>query len=260
MINTDEIVVLILSTKDERYHDFKLAIEKSWMKDFNNRKIKCFFYEGGHSHNEIVGNLIKINTNDDLKSTAVKMLKAFNLVLNKYPETKLIYRTNLSSYIDIDNFLNFIKFKNINENSYSGVIGETNFLKEYFYGNRFLTIFFSYINISNKINFASGSGFFIGVQNIEKLLSKPMYTNFIDDVMVGYNLKNLLNLNDVPLRFDIRENNKHKISNNSYLKLINLENLFHYRFKTKNRKLDSQLLYNFKDKIFRSNYCTFTEL
>jgi hypothetical protein len=256
MINNDEIVVLILSTKDEKYLKFKNAIQETWMKQLSLNNIKCFFYEGGHEKNEISNDLIKLKIKDDLQSTSIKVIESFKLIIDKYPTTKVVYRTNLSSFIDVEVFLKFIKYKNIGINSYCGIIGKTNYLKEYFYGNKLLSFIFSFLNLSKKIYFSSGSGFFIGINNISKLLLNPQKIDLIDDVMIGYNLNlNLLN-QELPIRFDIKEDNTHKVSINEYIYLVNEKLLFHYRFKTKNRLNDSKLLYNFKDQKFREEFCT----
>jgi hypothetical protein len=256
MINHNDIIVLILSTKDERYLSFKKAIENSWMREFSNKNIKCFFYEGGHSFNEISNNCIKLNVCDDLKFTSIKLLEAFKLITEQYPSTKVVYRTNLSSFIDVDVFLKFIEIKKISVDSYSGIIGKTNYFKELFYNNTILTHFFSFLPISKNIYFASGSGFFIGINNVSNILANPKKTNFIDDVMIGYNLNIKLHKDNSPLRFDIKENDNHKISKKEFTRLINENLLFHYRFKTNNRLNDSKLLFNFSNKYFREEYCT----
>jgi len=256
MLNNSEIVVLILSTKDVRYDKFKTAIENTWMRRLIKENIKCFFYEGGATNDEILESTIKLKVNDDLISTSKKLIAAFNVILKNYPQTKLIYRTNLSSYIEVGNFLRYISVNNLNTTTYSGLVGKTNYLKEYFYNKRFLTVVFSYLKLGPKIYFASGSGFFIGIDNVKLICYKIKYLNFIDDVMVGANLNIQLAVSDQPPRFDILKDFSHRINYLNYKKMVDKYILFHYRFKSSDRDFDSFMLYNFDDFKFRESACT----
>ena len=101
MLDYSKIIVLILSTKDSEYDDFRTAIESTWLQDFKNLGIKCFFYEGGSDKNKIEGDYIKLKCPDDLYSVSLKLIEALKVVFEKYPEIQLVYRTNLSSYIDV---------------------------------------------------------------------------------------------------------------------------------------------------------------
>ena len=256
-MDKSKIVVLILSTSDKRYISFKKAIEESWARNLRVKGVKCFYYQGGAQKNEIIENTIFLTANDDLKHTSVKLLDAFKLVLASFPETQLVYRTNLSSFIEAQNFLKFISRHDLNSDTYCGIKNKTNTTKENFYLNELMTFVFTVLQFfGKKFYFASGSGFFIGVNNIIKIIDDPKKLNYVDDVMIGYNLIDQP-IKLIPKRFDIKEHNKHKIPLNEYNGLIDKDLLFHYRFKTKNRSNDSKNLKQFKNPNFRIEFCSF---
>lgn len=256
-IHNEEIAVLILSTKNILYDQFKIAISNGWLKKMQSINVKCYFYSGEHSDSGIHGDQINVSTSDRLNHTSEKLLTALDLLINKHPEVKLVYRTNLSSYIECENFIRFINTKRLDDCSYTGLIGETNYVREVFYGNRYLHKIFSIFPIGERIKFASGSGFFIGKKNITKLLkSPPRFIKLIDDVMVAKTLEMEPSKITAPLRFDIIENGAHKIEKSKYDNLLNEGMLFHYRFKTSDRSIDAEMLDAFNDPLYRHACCT----
>lgn len=256
-IRTEEIAVLILSTKNILYDQFKLSITNGWLKKMQSMNVKCYFYSGEQSASSIHGDQINVKTPDSLIHTSEKLLTALDLLMNKHPEVKLVYRTNLSSYIECENFIRFINRKKLDDYTYTGLIGETTYAREFFYGNRFLHKIFSLIPIGERIKFASGSGFFIGSKNISKLLkSPPQFIKLIDDVMVAKTLEMEPSKIIAPLRFDINENGEHKIEKSLYENLVNECMLYHYRFKTSNRSIDAEMLNAFNDPMYRYACCT----
>jgi len=255
-IAPDEIAVLILSTQASEYSEFKKAIRNTWKRSLVNVGMHVYFYSGDHLRNEILSDEINLVTSDKLDATAEKLKGALKLLYAKHPHLKLIYRTNLSSYIDIDNFLKFIEKRQLSDMSYSGVIGNTTYLREYFYGNRLIHTLFRILPIGHKITFASGSGFFIGIEHAKKLIGLEMGNELIDDVMVARALDIAPSSAVTPVRFDIQEHGLHKISPEAYRDLVEEKLLFHYRFKTKNRTRDAVLLKSFDDPSVRYSECT----
>lgn len=255
-MDTDELIVLILSTRSSEYDDFKASIRKTWMNEFKLNGIKCFFYEGDENES-FKEDTIYVNTKDDLKSTSAKLIRALELLINKYPNTKLIYRTNLSSFIDVNMFIKYVLNNKIGEHTYCGLKGNTTHFKELFYGIPILTKFFELVKIGPKIKFASGSGFFLGIKNVKILLEKRERLFYIDDVMVGYNLRRSTHCHNTPIRFDIAGNGAHKISREEFFQLQEKHLLFHYRFKTNDRNKDSKMLLYFKNYDYRLKECTF---
>jgi hypothetical protein len=258
-LKNSEIAVLILSTNDQNYLNFISAIESSWLRKFKENGIKCFFYSGNSDQNKIVGDRILLSCPDDLAHTSIKLRMALDILHRNEPSVKLIYRTNLSSYIDYENFINFINSKGINEESYLGVVGEAGYLSEFFYENKVLHNLFKPFKFFKKILFASGSGLFLGANHLKKVISTSKYDQFIDDVMLGLIIDRKISKSDEPCRFDIQENSGHKISKVEYLKMAQEKFLFHYRFKTSNRHIDAELMSQFNDSDFRLKTCTLND-
>lgn len=260
-ISPDKIIVLILSTVEPNYSSFKQAIYQTWFKELEKSGIKCFFYSGNSSQDIIKKDEICVNAPDNLKGTAIKFLKATNLVLKEYPSTQIIFRTNLSSYIDVKNFIAFINSRNIQNDDYTGVIGSTTYYKEYFYGNRIAQIILTHIPLGERIDFVSGAGIFLGRNVLDSILSdnktKPLH--LIDDIMIAKYLKNIgifPNKDKTPLRFDIKSDNSHKIDKLHYDFMLQNNLLFHYKFKTSDRKHDADMLKLFHNPEYRLDICT----
>lgn len=254
MLDYSKIIVLILSTKDSEYDDFRLAIESTWLQDFKKMGIKCFFYEGGSDINKIEGDYIKLKCTDDLYNVSLKLIEALKVVFEKYPETQLVYRTNLSSYIDVKTFLKFIESNNFSEVTYSGVIGNSYILKEHLYKYKLLYYFSRFIFFGRKIQFASGAGFFLGSKHCRTIISSKVNLNLIDDVMVAYTINLSPSITAIPERLSVSLETRHQFQKNVFLNLIHEKYLFHYRFKTRNRKEDSNFLKMFGDENFRENF------
>lgn len=255
-VKNSEIAVLILSTNDDRYCDFISAIENSWLKKFQANGINCFFYSGNAAQKKILGNRLQLDCPDDLAHTSIKLRAALDVLNEHLPNLKLVYRTNLSSYIDYDNFISFIHARGINGDSYLGLTGETSYLSEFFYKNKILHNLFKPFKFFKKIQFASGSGFFLGANHFKKIISTSKYDRFIDDVMLALIMNREIAKSDEPLRFDMQEDSGHKISKRDYLELVKKDLLFHYRFKTGNRHGDAKLISEFNDLDFRLTTCT----
>lgn len=254
MLDYSKIIVLILSTKDSEYDSFRAAIASTWLQDFKSVGIKCFFYEGGSDINKIEGDYIKLKCPDDLYSVSRKLIEALKVVFEKYPETQLIYRTNLSSYIDVKIFLKFVEINNFNENTYAGVIGNSYVLKERLYKYKSLYFFSRFIFFGRKIQFASGSGFFLGSKHCVTIISSKVNLNLVDDVMVAYTINVSPLITAMPERLSVSLETKRQFDKKAFLNLVHEKCLFHYRFKSNNRKDDSSLLKMFGDQNFRESF------
>lgn len=254
-LKNSEVAVLVLSTRKEQYDTFRYAVYTAWLKRLIDFGVICYFYAGDHPEENIVEHEMQLTVPDRLSATAGKLVAAIDLLLRYHPDIKLVYRTNLSSYVDPLNFLKYIKCRELSSKSYCGVVGTTTLLREKLYGRWWLYNIVRLLRIGRPIQFASGSGFFIGVNHAKKLLHGPTNLSLIDDVMVADAL-NLWPLEcDAPPRFDILDESRHKISKNDYLRLVREDLLFHYRFKTSDRALDARLLLEFSDPKFRMQTC-----
>jgi hypothetical protein len=254
MLDYTKIIVLILSTKDSEYEDFRTAIESTWLQDFKNLGIKCFFYEGGSDINKIEGDYIKLKCPDDLYSVSLKLIESLKIVFENFPETQLVYRTNLSSFIDVKTFLKFTELKKFDEDTYAGVIGYSYVLKERLYKYNLLYYFSRFIFFGKKIQFASGAGFFLGSKHCRRIISSKVNLNLIDDIMVANTINLSPLITAIPERLSVSLETRHQFQKNAFLNLVHKKYLFHYRFKTNNRKEDACLLKMFGDENFRENF------
>jgi hypothetical protein len=255
-MNNSNVCILILSTKAESYHCFITAIENSWYKDAIDRGFKVFFYSGGHSENCIYNhNQIRVTEDDSIENCYRKFIRAKNVLLSNYPEIKLVYRTNLSSYIDVDNFSKYIYKSSFDVDSYHGFQGKANLWSEFFFKNRQLYLFFKYFFFGPKINFFSGAGFFIGVELCNALSLDDSKKYLIDDVEIGRQILKFRRHNFKYARIYITDSYS-KITKNELDALVNDSLLFHYKFKTFNRFDDAENISKFSDIEFRNNFLT----
>lgn len=256
LIDNNDIVILILSTRHQEYQKFKDAIRDTWAKDVQQKGIKYFFYEGGEDQNSIDGDTLRLNAPDDILGVSKKLVKALQFIFDKYPQTKIIYRTNLSSFIDVNTFLHFIEDKQLDEKTYTGYIGKEALFRERFYQFKPLYFIFKFLNFGRKINFASGSGFFIGAVNCRKILSTKVNTDLVDDIMVADAIKVSPDQSIAPLRLIVSNDTRNTLDQKTFEYLINEKHLFHYRFKTYDRDQDAVLLKQFGDQSFRTAFFT----
>lgn len=256
LIDKNDIVVLILSTRRPEYQKFKEAIRDTWAKGLNGKGVKYFFYEGGENQNRIDGDTLRLNAPDDILGVSKKLVKALQFIFDIYPQTKIIYRTNLSSFIDVDTFLDFIEDKQLDEKTYTGYVGKEALFRERFYQLKPLYFIFKFLNFGRKIHFASGSGFFIGAVHCRTILSTKVNTDLVDDIMVADAIKILPDESATPLRLIVSNDTRNTIDLKTFQHLVNDKYLFHYRFKTHDRDQDAFLLKQFGDHSFRIDFFT----
>lgn len=255
-MNNSNICILILSTKAESYRGFITAIENTWYQDAIDSGFKVFFYSGGHSEDCVYNhNEIRVTEGDSIENCYRKFVSAKNVLLSDYPEIKLIYRTNLSSYIDIANFSKYVNKCSFGIDSYHGIQGRANLWSEIFFKNRYLHLLFKYFFFCPKINFFSGAGFFIGSDLCNILSFDDSKKYLIDDVEIGRQILNF-RAHDVKYERVYITDLYSKITKNELDSLVNDSMLFHYKFKTSNRNDDMENISKFSDIEFRNNFLT----
>lgn len=254
-VQCSEIAVLVLSTRQPAYDLFQQAVYHAWLDKLASSGVVCYFYAGDYPVDRIHGCSIELNVPDDLANTSRKLMAAVDVLLSSHPNIKLIYRTNLSSFIEVDNFLAFIHRHRLGSSTYCGIVGKTTFLRERFYGHWLLYNAIRILRLGSEVKFASGSGFFLGVEHASRLPGNTFYTFLIDDVMVAKSFGISPDENCIPLRFDVLDHDVHKVSMQNYLSQVNDGLLFHYRFKTSDRARDAQMLLHFDDPDFRLATC-----
>lgn len=253
-MENSNICILILSTNAVNYSGFITAIENSWYKEAISKGFKVYFYSGSYSEDCIYShNEIRVIEDDSIDNCYRKFVSAKNVLLNNFPEIKLIYRTNLSSYIDINNFSRYVSKCNFSVDSYHGVKGRANLWSEIFFKNRFLHLLFKYISFGPKIDFFSGAGFFIGTELCKILSYENSKRYLIDDVEIGRQIL-IFRAHDVKYERIYITELYSKITKVEFHTLVNDSMLFHYKFKTANRKIDIDNISKFSDVVYRNNF------
>lgn len=198
-----KIIICVLSLEKEPYISLEKTIRETWGNNTTS-SVEIIYYYGNGDENKLVGDKFYSKTPEGLYNIGYKTLNLFEYLINNY-DFDYIFRTNLSSYVNINSLVDFIKDKP-NDNFYSGVVGN-----------------------SGDIKFASGSGYFISRDLIKKVINNKSNWdhNLIDDVSLG---KLMMKLN-IP----IYPGKRMDIKNTLHLS----ENHYHYRVKNPiNREVD----------------------
>lgn len=255
-IKNSEVAILIMAGNPTKYKDFIDIIKDGWYKEAINLGFKVFFYSGSHNNDCIHDSCeIHVKEDDALDNCYRKFIAAKDVLKSNFPEIKLIFRTTVSSYIDIENFVKYMNKVNFTKRSIHGVKGVANKYSEFFFKNKLLHVLFKIIQLGPKINFYSGGGFFIGMELCDELSFDPNKHYLIDDVEIGLQIKDFVVHNFSCERIYITDNFA-GITKTDLLNLLNSSLLFHYKFKTKNRSHDAYLLKKFSDAHFRMSYLT----
>ena len=215
-----KVIISILAMEARHYPLLDSAVRKTWY-NLNEENHKIFFYYGNREKNEIVGENIYTTFDEGLYGCGHRTIAMLELLYNEY-EFDYIFRTTLSSYVDIKKMTEFLNDKP-KDNFYCGVIGD-------FYG----------------IPFCSGSGYFLS-RNLVKLIldNKNLWNHeYIDDVALGILMKNF----GVPMVEGERQN----VVSNSPLPYEEFDlNNYHFRLKSSNVNVETDItnminLYNIK--------------
>jgi len=252
--------VLILSTRHASYDGFKEAIRKTWANELKKNGIDYFFYEGNWGTNSIEDDLIKLDVGDEHKFTFKKFILAANFLKNQNLSYDFIYRTNLSSYIEVSNFLKYIKFNEVNRKSYIGLISKTYLLSELTLKFKLVRKFAQKLRFGKRIVYKNGAGFFIGSDLINEITNsyKPIENCYlVDDVFIGVLLTSIKVHEPVVHRMAIFADGSHKVLRKEYEIKLEKDLLFHYRFKTSDRASDIKMLESFHDSSTRLDVCTY---
>lgn len=180
-------------------------LRRTWGKD---ERVRVIYYQGGSKNDYLKGDRLYLNAGTTIDDTLEKLLSAYEWV-NKNIEFDYIFRTTTTTYLDIENFINFLN-KNKNKKLYSGV-----YMPHAIVNNKV-----------EKIRFLSGAGFFTSKDIVNLLLSnkeKLLQYGLWDDVGIG---KLLIE----EMKITINEGFRQDFYDGYPLtKKINTEN-YHYRF------------------------------
>lgn len=212
--------MLILASDTDPYY---CAFQILWRQYMNTHpNIDCYFYKG-HPDLQTEALLVDKNTllvkcHERFDTCYEKTLRAFTFFRPMYHTYDFIFRTNLSSFIVFDRYVNLVK-NWPRTNFCSAMIGI----------------------VEDEIQFPSGSGFTITPDLVERLLDERPPLIVQDDVSIGYSLhKWMIPIHKVD-RTDILLNEQVDMIK-EYIE--NSDDIFHYRIKNiqGNREIDIKVM------------------
>lgn len=139
-----KIIILILSSENKPYDMLEKVIRETWAREYPDN-VEIYYYYGG-DRNYIDGDKIYSNSEENIYNIGRKTINAFEFLSNK--DYDYIFRTNSSSYVNIEYLLEYIKDKP-NNMFYHGVIGHYE---------------------PENFNFVSGSGYIISRDLIDLVI------------------------------------------------------------------------------------------
>jgi signal peptidase I len=215
MSNKKNVIILVLSHYEEPYVMLENCIKQTWSKT-NLDNVNVIFYHGGGKES-IKGDKIVIDYPEGYHNIGHKTIRAFEILLQNN-NFDYIFRTNSSSYVNIEKLVQYLDDKPLN-NFYHGVIGR-----------------------HNDINFASGCGYFLSKDVVKKVVeNKSNWPHqIIDDVAIAYLLRNIGIYPTPAPRLDITDT---PVPDNVY-------DYFHFRCKTNGDRTGEVKIMNELKKIF----------
>jgi hypothetical protein len=159
------ILQLILGCKNSYYSPIETAAKETWIKQSPDNVKSIFMYGDSTKIYWDNNDSFYVNYPESLEHCLHKTITAFDVFLET--DFDFIFRTNNTGYFDLNLVSQFVQDKPKN-NFYCGCYGEL-----------------------NGINFASGSGYFISKDLVEKIVkNKNILYNYnmpgwCDDVMIG---------------------------------------------------------------------------
>jgi len=200
-----EIIIMVLGCNNEPFITIENeGIRKTWINNCP-PNVKIIFYYGDSNQSMMINDKLYLPVIETMENIGYKTIEALKFIKNKF-SFDYIFRTNISSYVDINLLLEFIKEKP-KEKYYNGII----------------------VNHQGII-LSSGAGYFLTPDLVDLIITnETMWDHsYIDDVALGLFLKNfgISPVGDMQ-RFDV-VNNSYHIPNNFY----------HYRLKNWNDRYD----------------------
>ncbi len=239
-----KILFLVLDTFSPEYQVLKKAQLNTWCKDANSMGHRVVFYRGNvNSETLLKDHTLTVKGDDTISNSACKLVLALEYCLENIKGYDYVYRTNLSSFVDVAMMQDFLAAPttNLGELVYAGVIG--------CYHGKPISLLHMLISQIPRllrpsvkfrpIRFASGSGFFLALKTCRLIINnrKNIDYKLIDDVAIG-KLLSLYGLypNSLPridILADCNENQDGPIS------FPGDNHVFHFRIKGANRIKDA---------------------
>ena len=230
-----KILMLVLASDNDEYY---VQLQSYWRRYMNTSPdIDCYFYKGNPAMTEdarldTAANTLYLKINETIENICQKTKLAFKYFEPKMHQYDFIYRTNLSSFIIFDRYINYCNSITQREDFCSAVIGDA------------------------ICKFPSGSGYTIS-PNLALRFAEGDYDDagFIDDVSLG----SCLNQWGIPihlakrLEFHMVED---RLQNN-----IEDTSIYHYRIKSFTTHDEDTALFEFfvnkfynRESMLNANY------
>ena len=167
-----KILVLVLSSNSLTHFINRQFQKITWGRD---DRLQIIYYLGGKNKNVLKGNNLFLNSGKRYADIPKKTLDAFEWCFENL-DFDILFRTNASTYIDVDRLIHYVENNRI---QYSGSAGTVVIDEE-------------------KIEFASGSGYFLSRKILEIVLkNKSTWNlNLVDDVGLAFLLKEMKIINE----------------------------------------------------------------
>ena len=89
----------------------------------------CYFVEGDYPSFKVIDDVIAVPEGDGFIDTYDKTYAGLSYLFNELG-CSIVFRTNLSSYIDVDALHLFVERKAFDESIYAGVIGKVRYFSK----------------------------------------------------------------------------------------------------------------------------------
>jgi hypothetical protein len=252
-MNYSKVAILILAGGGRRYEPLVKAVRESWIVEAQKLGVTVYFYRGGSQKDMIVDDYLHVNVDDSLEHCYLKFIAAAKFLCKINPDVQVIFRTNISSYIDMENFASYLAVNHLHENTLFGYQGTAHIWAERLHRWKYISYALRIAKIGPSFNYYSGAGFFIG-KNVLYQLSDSPGNYMIDDVEIGYQ-NPLHSSSDTPFTRIYITDNFVKMSKMDYDSLLK-QGLFHYKFKTSDRLMDAKCIMKFGDENSRVEFLT----
>lgn len=198
-----KLLILVIDVKKEPWLSItNYGIKNTWF-NHNNPNVDIYFIYGDCNSNKIENNEIQTTIKESIPNIGYKMVETLKMIDTL--EYDFIFRTNTSSYVDVDKLYNKL-LEIANDDLYAGVIGRC-----------------------GCVEFCSGAGYFLSKKNVKLVNENPnLWEHFmVDDVALG----NLLS------KFNVKKTSLER-TDYSYINGIetNFVDTYHYRCICPNRK------------------------
>lgn len=205
------LILVLASDTDPIYCKFQVA----WRQASHRRADILFLKAHPNLQGEdfLCGNTVWIRCEETLDRVYEKQMRAFRVLRPMLENYAFVFRTNLSSFVDIPQYLDFCNTLP-RTRVYSGVVGH-----------------------DKGTSFASGSGFTITPDLIQRLIDENPPELYLDDVSIGAAMQSW----GIPIlpapRVDRTSDGGWLLHSSPHSTLV-----FHRRIKTDNREADVQTL------------------